>query len=57
MKENPVTLLQQELEVVNIGLELFAESRAQQGVKVAHVTWEPPAKGNPELVAILEELL
>jgi FdrA protein len=57
MKENPVTLLQQELEVVNIGLELFAESLEQQGVKVAHVTWEPPAKGNPELVAILEELL
>ena len=57
MGNKPKELLQGELAVVNIGLELFARSLTEQGAQVAHVTWEPPAQGDPELMGILDELL
>lgn len=59
MKRQPKeTLLQQkEMKVVNVGLELFAQSLQEQGVKVAHVAWKPPADGDPELMKMLEQLL
>jgi len=50
-------LLQHEVKVINIGLELFAQSLRQQEVEVVHVAWKPPAEGDPELVKILEKLL
>jgi hypothetical protein len=55
---NEVTsLLDQELRVVNIGLELFADALRAQGVIVAQVNWLPPADGDPELLDILDQLL
>ena len=57
MEDKPTGLLREELVVVNIGLELFARSLAEQGAQVAHVAWEPPAQGDPELMGILDELL
>ena len=49
--------LPEQTRVINIGLELFAEALKEQGVEVAQVSWEPPAKGDPELMAILDDLL
>lgn len=46
-----------EMKVVNIGLELFAQSLLEQDVKVVHVAWKPPADGDPELIKMLEQLL
>jgi hypothetical protein len=42
--------------VVNVGLELFAVNLADQGAKVVHVQWSPPAGGNPHLASLLEKL-
>ena len=50
-------LLNSEICVINVGLQQFAESLAEQSVEVVHVNWEPPAELDPELEQILEELL
>jgi hypothetical protein len=42
--------------VVNVGLELFAESLQQQGVPVAAVDWQPPAGGKKHLLDLLDKL-
>jgi hypothetical protein len=42
------------LRVVNLGLELFAESLEADGVSVVHVDWRPPA--DLRLVALLAVL-
>ncbi|MGH9265354.1 MAG: DUF1116 domain-containing protein [Acidimicrobiales bacterium] len=48
--------LPDEVEVVNLGLPLFADAIRDQGRPVAHVDWRPPADGEPELVAALRRL-
>jgi hypothetical protein len=42
--------------VVNLGLELFAETLEAAGVEVIHVDWRPPAGGDPRLAAMLAAL-
>ena len=44
------------LRVVNLGLELFAETLAADGVIVVHVDWRPPAGGDPRLAVLLAAL-
>lgn len=44
------------LRVVNLGLELFAETLETDGVSVVHVDWRPPAGGDPRLAALLAAL-
>ena len=46
-----------EIKVINIGLDLFADTLTQQQVKVTHVQWEPPAQGDQELMSLLDDLL
>jgi FdrA protein len=54
-RSSPVTpLFRQELQVVSVGVAIFAESLQQQGVKVAPVNWSPPAGGDAELAALLD---
>ncbi|HEX2119748.1 MAG TPA: DUF1116 domain-containing protein [Acidimicrobiales bacterium] len=48
--------LPEEVEVVNLGLPLFADAIRDQGRPVAHVDWRPPADGEPELVGALRRL-
>ena len=48
-------LLGSELEVVNIGLEGFAESLRSRNVPVSHVDWRPPAGGDEHLLALLKK--
>jgi hypothetical protein len=43
--------------VVNVGVGDFAVSLRSQGVAVAQVDWRPPAGGDPEMMALLEQLL
>lgn len=42
--------------VVNVGLDLFAESLASQGVDVISVDWQPPAGGKQKLIDMLDKL-
>ena len=53
-KEN--ALFEQKLEVLNIGLEGFAEELTDQGVAVTQLNWQPPAGGDAELADILSKL-
>ena len=56
--DKPVAdLLNTPLTVINIGVEDFAENLQAQAVPVIHVSWTPPAGGDPEMSAILEKLL
>lgn len=57
MTKNSIKPLPEPIRVINVGLDLFAESLKEQGIEVAQVSWEPPVKGDPELMAILEDLL
>ena len=57
MAEQIVKLFTSELKVINIGLDLFKEALEAQGVKVAQVTWEKPAKLEKEYEDILSKIL
>jgi hypothetical protein len=48
-----VTLLGKPLVVGNVGVELFADALAAQGVDVARVDWQPPAAGSEQALAQL----
>ncbi len=54
-KESP-DILHQEIRAINIGLESFKEALEAQGVKVIHVNWQVPAKGDMKLVNILKKM-
>ena len=49
-------LLEQPLQVINIGLEGFAKELSGQGVKVIQVDWAPPAGGDPKMASLLSKL-
>jgi hypothetical protein len=48
--------LPEEIEVVNLGLPLFADAVRDQGRPATQVDWRPPAEGDPELVGALTRL-
>ena len=50
-------LIGEELIVINIGLEIFAQSLEEQGIKVVHVDWSPPAGGDAEIIKLLDKLI
>ncbi len=45
-----------ELKVINIGAKTFYDSLREQGVKVIHVDWHPPASGDLDLAKLLDKL-
>ena len=49
-------LLEENLRVINIGLERFSWELDQQGVEVVDVDWSPPAGGNPKIADLLSKL-
>jgi len=55
-KSKLVALLDSPLQVVNVGLEAFADELEAQGVSVIQVDWSPPAGGDPELADLLSKL-
>jgi hypothetical protein len=50
------TLFSQPLQVVNIGLEAFADDLRLAGVEVVHLDWRPPSGGNARMTALLASL-
>ncbi len=57
MNDRLKDLLQNGPTAINIGVLDFAESLKIQGVEVIHLNWAPPAGGDPELIALLDQLL
>jgi len=49
----PAPLLGGDTRVINIGLDLFAETLEALGVPVVSVDWRPPAGGDRRLAALL----
>jgi hypothetical protein len=49
-------LIGKRIKVINIGLELFAETLREQGVAVIHVDWRPPAGGDRKMIELLDKL-
>ena len=49
-------LFRQEIRVINLGLEIFAQELERLGVPVIHVAWSPPAGGDPRKAALLAAL-
>jgi FdrA protein len=50
-------LLREKPVFINIGVRDFAESLRGAGFEVVHVDWSPPAGGDPELAALLDDLM
>jgi len=55
-KKQPSSLLQSPVQVVNVGLEGFAEDLERHGTPVVHVEWSPPARGDARLADLLSKL-
>ncbi len=43
-------------QVINLGLEVFADTLVDHGVPVVQVDWRPPAGGDARLLELLEKL-
>jgi hypothetical protein len=57
MAENKIArLFTEELVVINMGLESFAEDLQAEGVNVLQMNWKPPAGGNKRITSLLERL-
>lgn len=54
--EKILQLFQSDVQVINMGLESFAEDLKSLQVPVIQMDWRPPAGGNKKLAAILEML-
>ncbi len=42
---------------INVGVRGFAESLRRAGFDVVHVDWSPPAGGDAQVAALLDDLL
>ena len=49
-------LFQEELKIINMGLESFSENLKKQNVKTVQVDWKPPARGNKKMLSLLDKL-
>jgi len=50
-------LLQGKPVFVNVGVREFGDSLRQAGYEVVEVDWSPPAGGDAQLAALLDDLL
>jgi len=53
---NPQSPLNREIQVINIGIERFADDLRDAGVPVVQMDWRPPAGGDPRLIELLDRL-
>ena len=50
-------LFDSELQVINVGLDLFADTiEGYSSTSVVRIDWRPPAAGDPHLMDILRQL-
>jgi hypothetical protein len=49
-------IFEDELRIINIGLEIFADELRSEAVEVVQMDWRPPTGGNSRLTALLAGL-
>jgi len=49
-------LFDEELVVINMGLDAFGDNLKKEQVRVLLMNWKPPAGGNKKLISLLEKL-
>ena len=49
-------LFREDLVVVNMGLDTFADTLRKEQVRVVQMNWRPPAGGNQRLIRLLDSL-
>jgi len=49
-------LLQNDLKIINLGIQTFYHSLKNQGAEVVQIEWRPPAGGKRKLIEILDRL-
>lgn len=49
-------LFQEELKIINMGIESFNENLKKQNIKTVQVDWKPPARGNKKMLSLLDKL-
>lgn len=49
-------LFNQDLKVINMGLEAFGDNLKKEKVRVLQMNWKPPAGGNKKLAALLAKV-
>ena len=49
-------LFQEELKIINMGLQSFKEDLKKQNIKTVQVDWKPPARGNKKMLSLLDKL-
>lgn len=49
-------ILNTDMQVINVGLDIFKDSLAAQNVMVKQVDWQVPAKGDMHLINILKKM-
>lgn len=50
------SVLREPLSAINVGLESFTESLVAQDARVIQVDWRPPARGDEQLMSVLERM-
>lgn len=50
-------LFSSELDIINLGADLFKNDIEIQGGKVTQIKWNPPASGNPKLIDALSKVI
>jgi FdrA protein len=57
MSDTLKELLEHGPNAINIGVQDFGDSLKAQGAEVVQVNWAPPAGGDAEMIALLDQLL
>jgi hypothetical protein len=54
--KNTNSPIQQQVRVINMGIDSFSEDLRKAEVPVIQMDWRPPAGGNRKLIALLDSL-
>ncbi len=57
MDSSASDLLNDPIVAINVGVQDFGEALEQQSVRVIYVDWTPPARGDQDIIDLLDELL
>lgn len=49
-------ILEEPIQIINIGLEKFAKTYQQLGINFVHVDWKPPVEVEDDLSDILDKI-
>ena len=50
------TVLQDKINIINIGVETFAKELQELGITVIHLDWQPPARGDSQIAVLLSKM-